>query len=107
MSNLIFKSKRFLIKTITQKECTKNYVNWIVKEKFIEYKLNNKPNISSLKNYVKKKNNKFFFVIFSKSNKHIGNIKFDLIDTKRKYYDMGILIGDDNWKHKGVLKKFF
>ena len=55
MSNLIFKSERFLIKTITQKECTKNYVNWIVKEKFIEYKLNNKPNISSLKNYVKKK----------------------------------------------------
>lgn len=107
MSNLIFKSKRFLIKTITQKECTKNYVNWIVREKFIEYKLKNKPNISSLKNFVKKKNNKFFLAIFSKTNKHIGNIKFDLIDIKRKYYDMGILIGDENWKYKGVFKEVF
>ena len=34
--------------------------------------------------------------------KHIGNIKYEPIDLKRKTATMGILIGDKDWRGKGV-----
>ena len=41
-----------------------------------------------------------FLGIFLK-NKHIGNLKFEKIDTKKKTSVMGILIGEKKYRNQG------
>lgn len=44
-----------------------------------------------------------FLGIFSKENgDHLGNVKFEPIDQSARYAVLGILIGDLNWRGKGV-----
>ena len=44
-----------------------------------------------------------FFGIFSReSNEHIGNIKFEPINFHNKTAIMGILIGEEGWRGRGV-----
>ena len=49
-----------------------------------------------------KKRDVLFLWIFTKKKKHIGNIKYEPIDLKKKTATMGILIGDSGWRGKGV-----
>ena len=107
MKPLSFKSNRFNIKTITQNECKTKYLNWIENEKYIEFNNNKKITVSDLRKYINKKKNKYFFAIFTKSKKHIGNIKFERIKKNPKVFEMGILVGDNRWKYKGVFKEVF
>jgi len=49
-----------------------------------------------------------FLGIFDKdNNKHVGNIKFEPIDLKEKIAVMGILIGNSDYRGKGVFKEVF
>lgn len=107
MNFLNLKSKRFIIKTITHKECTKNYLNWIKKEKFIEFKSYKNLNLKNLKTYIDKKKNPYFLAIFDKSKRHIGNIKFERLKNKSKCFDVGILVGNEKWKYKGVFREVY
>ena len=36
------------------------------------------------------------------TNEHIGNIKFEPIDIKSSNAEVGILIGEENWRNRGV-----
>ena len=49
-----------------------------------------------------RKRDVLFLGIFTKKKKHIGNIKYEPIDFKGKTAIMGILIGDSDWRGKGV-----
>ena len=105
-NRILIKTDRFILKSLRVKDVKINYINWIKYEnkRFIEY---NPPklNINTLKKYVSKKINKkncIFLGIFTRSKKHIGNLKFEPVNFKLKYAVMGILIGDKKWKGKGV-----
>ena len=101
----IIKTKRFLLKKMELKYANRNYLNWFKSEeikKYIEFSPNNK--ISNLKINIKKQlkeNNVIFFAIFY-GKKHIGNIKFEKINLEKSTAYLGILIGDKNWRGKGV-----
>jgi len=43
-----------------------------------------------------------FFGIFTDSRQHIGNVKYEPINIEDKVATMGILIGDKEWRGKGV-----
>ena len=61
--------------------------------------------MEELKSYVSERENKrnvLFLGIFTKKKQHIGNIKYEPIDYKGKTAVMGILIGDSDWRGKGV-----
>ena len=61
--------------------------------------------MEELKAYVSERENKrnvLFLGIFTKKKQHIGNIKYEPIDYKGKTAVMGILIGDSDWRGKGV-----
>ena len=107
MDFLNLKSKRFIIRTITHNECTKNYLNWLKKEKFIEFRTNKNINLKNLKTFINKKKNPYFFAIFYKSKRHIGNIKFERLKNKIKCFEVGILVGDEKWKYKGVFREVY
>ena len=105
---MIINTKRFILRPIKISDANETYLNWfkdkVVKENIFYASKNN--NIKRLRSYIKKKINKknvlFFCIISTRTKHHIGNIKFEPLDIKKKQVEMGIMIGDSNWRGQGV-----
>ena len=100
--------KRFILKTLTVDNVTNEYLSWFADnqaKKYIEY-ASNKHTIQDLKVYVREKensNNAWLLGIFTKDlSEHIGNIKYEPIDLSNRTAEMGILIGNEDWRGQGV-----
>lgn len=64
--------------------------------------------LESLKEYVQKRSDDpttFMWGIFQKDGTHIGNIKYEPTDFKNGVAVMGILIGDQKWRGKGLARE--
>ena len=91
----------------------KNFIKRVRAKKDVNYKhhlagLGRKKTELLKKSYIKKKIKTIFLAIIDKkNNKHIGNIKYDPIDTKNKFAIMGILIGNPDYRGKEVFKEAF
>jgi [ribosomal protein S5]-alanine N-acetyltransferase len=99
-------TQRFLLRQLNTNDVSDRYFSWlnIQENPYIEYGKNHST-IEELKVYVserEKERNVLFLGIFTKEKIHIGNIKYEPIDFKRKTATMGILIGDTDWRGKGV-----
>lgn len=84
------------------------YLSWFFDKEasnYIDYAKTN-VNMECLRAYVREKflsDNALMFGIFLKNTTtHIGNIKFEPIDFKTGTTVMGVLIGDEKWRGKGV-----
>ena len=102
----MIKTKRFLLRPLITNDVSNNYLSWLNKEEspYIEY-VRNHSSMEELKAYVSERENRqnvLFLGIFTKKKQHIGNIKYEPIDYKGKTAGMGILIGDSDWRGKGV-----
>ena len=102
----MIKTKRFLLRPLITNDVGNNYLSWLNTEEspYIEY-VRNHSLIEELKAYVSERENRrnvLFLGIFTKKKQHIGNIKYEPIDYKGKTAVMGILIGDSDWRGKGV-----
>jgi [ribosomal protein S5]-alanine N-acetyltransferase len=99
---------RFTLRQLTKGDVTSRYLSWLTSENTrdnIEY-AKEKHTLSELMEYVVTKQNDqavLFLGIFSKTTfAHIGNIKLEPIDDKSKTAILGIMIGDPEWRGKGV-----
>ena len=55
--------------------------------------------------YIKSRENRedvLFSAIFTDDGQHIGNIKYEPIDLENKNATIGVLIGEREWRGKGV-----
>ena len=105
---MIINTKRFQLKSLTTKDVTEKYLSWFSGSKevaeYIAYAKTN-ADINKLRQYVKEREDRedvLFLGIFTDSGQHIGNIKYEPINLKDKSATMGILIGDQEWRGKGV-----
>jgi len=105
---MIINTKRFQLKSLTTKDVTGKYLSWFSGSKevveYIDYAKKN-ADIDKLRQYVKEREDRedvLFLGIFTDSGQHIGNIKYEPINLKDKSATMGILIGDKEWRGKGV-----
>ena len=109
MGNIDFESERLLYKRVSVEHLTDNYVNWLNDFEVNMY-LETKGDytLDLLKAYIddQYKNEVYFWGIhLKKSNKHIGNIKINPINSKDNSGEYGILMGDKkNWG-KGYAKE--
>jgi len=101
-------TERFLLRNIEEKDVTERYLNWFQDSTTKRY-ISSAANIKSLldlRQYVKERVNRddvLFLGIFEKNNQlHIGNIKFEPVNSEIGYAIMGILIGDPDYRQKGV-----
>ena len=99
-------TQRFLLRPLIVDDVDNKYLSWLGTEEnpHIRYAKNN-SSMEELKAYVSERENKrnvLFLGIFTKKKQHIGNIKYEPIDLIRKTATMGILIGDSDWRGKGV-----
>jgi len=108
MCNPFIETQRFFLRPLTVNDVTYRYLGWLQDEKSNRFIVttSSKYNIDSLRRYVKKRMNDvdvIFFGIFLKENGlHIGNIKFEPIDKINCTSTMGVLIGDSDWRGRGV-----
>jgi len=104
-------SDRFFLRVLTENDVNEKYLSWLQDPDAIKYitAATRTRGLSDLKQYVLDKINQddvMFFGIFEKvTNKHIGNIKYDPVNSKLGYAVMGILIGDPSYRGKGVTKE--
>ncbi len=97
-------TKNYLLKKMTVKMINNNYLNWFRDNETKKYINSSPQNLNDLKKYLKNinKDSKTFFWAIFKNKKHIGNIKIDEIDLKKKRGTLGILIGNKNFRNVGL-----
>jgi [ribosomal protein S5]-alanine N-acetyltransferase len=107
-NKIVINSDRFIIRFLEENDVTEKYLNWLSDSEAKKYIVAAKKqnDLDSLRSYVRKNfesNSTYFFGIFDNNNKfHIGNIKYDEINLRLGYTKMGILIGDPEYRGKGV-----
>lgn len=100
----ILETQRFTLRTLTEKDATERYLSWFSDDsskRYIEY---NSSSLFKLSQYIKEKNSAkdcMLLGIFFNGT-HIGNIKYEPICLTKAEATMGILIGDSEWRGKGV-----
>jgi [ribosomal protein S5]-alanine N-acetyltransferase len=105
---MIINTERFQLKSLTTKHVTEKYLSWFSESegngKYISFAQGH-IDINDLMQYVSDREDKkdvLFFGIFADSRIHIGNVKYEPINIEEKVATMGILIGDKEWRGKGV-----
>ncbi len=105
---MIINTERFQLKTLTTKDVTEKYLSWFSESKKVSQYISfaqKKTNMNDLIQYVKDRENRediLFLAIFTDCAQHIGNIKYEPINLEDESATMGILIGDKEWRGRGV-----
>ena len=97
---------RIYLRKLNEDDATQRYCDWLNDPEVNKYIETKRTSISELKQYIEKKNenpNCLFLGIFLKNNnRHIGNIKLEPIDFKKRNATLGILIGDKDYWGMGI-----
>jgi ribosomal-protein-alanine N-acetyltransferase len=101
-------TNRFVLRPLRWDDVSDHYVSWLSDQATSQY-INaaaSKPNLAHLRQYVLERSGRedvVFLGIFEKiTGLHIGNIKYEPVNSKLGYAIMGILIGEPDWRSKGV-----
>jgi len=99
---------RFLLRPLTEEDVTTRYLSWLCNEeakRFISVAADTKG-LSDLREYVSARIGRddiLFLGIFERTTElHIGNIKYEPVNSGLGYAIMGILIGDPAYRRTGV-----
>ena len=108
VKSILIQTERFILKNVTEKDVTDRYLGWLNNKEVRSFITEAKTTstLSSLRKYVRthsKRKDTLFLGIFSMVNSlHIGNIKYQPVDSKKGYAVMGIMIGDPAYRGLGV-----
>ena len=99
-------SERFSIRPLKPEDATYKYLDWFNDVIVKKYITSTPQTLESLREFIVtrmgRENALFLGIFLKESGAHIGNIKFEPIDVESKSAVMGILIGDKNWRTRGV-----
>lgn len=97
-----------MLRPLTVEDATPQYVKWLDEQSnqgFI-VSAKQKNSVKQVREYIAEREDNdgvTFLGIFTRAKGfHIGNIKYEPINMDLKYAVMGILIGDSEWRGKGV-----
>lgn len=109
MKAKVLYSDRLILKPLSVKHLSKEYVDWMNDNQVNNYlSSRGNYNLKILKNYLEEQEKKdilFWAIHLKKSNKHIGNIKIDPISLNKNSGEYGIMIGDKIEWGKGYAKE--
>lgn len=100
-------SERFYLRPLQEADVSERYLAWLRDAAdFISVTTSPARELADLREYVRARSGRedvLFLGIFDRlSGVHIGNIKFEPVDSARGFAVMGILIGDADYRGKGV-----
>jgi ribosomal-protein-alanine N-acetyltransferase len=111
MANVRILTWRFLLRTLVVEDVSEQYREWLNDEMAQRYIIaSGRPHdLPALRAYVEERsarNDVLFLGIFTREgNQHIGNIKYEPIDAAAGSAEMGILIGEPDWRGCGVARE--
>ena len=104
-------TERFQLRELTVADATERYLGWMSDAdaaKYVSAAAATKK-LSDLREFIRERvgrDDVLFLGIFDRSTcLHIGNIKFEPVDSRLGYAIMGILIGDPASRGKGVARE--
>jgi len=102
----MFETSRFFLKKLSVSEANENYLNWFSDKNVKQFIINHPTSVRDLVTFINKCNDDdsilLLGVFVKNSSHHIGNIKFEFEGNSKIKAVMGIMIGDSNWRGKGV-----
>lgn len=99
---------RFWLKPLRLEDVGDRYLSWFADRQAQEFILYSKKSqtLESLQKYVAERIGRedvLFLGIFTKEGgEHIGNIKYEPVNAREGFAEMGILIGEAAWRGRGV-----
>lgn len=101
-------SKNYIMRPIVIDDVNEVYLSWLQNERTSQY-INSAKSTDDLKalmrtveGWLADSSILFFAIIDKATQRHIGNIKFDPVNSDEGYTFLGILIGDPAYRGKGV-----
>jgi RimJ/RimL family protein N-acetyltransferase len=98
--------KKVYLRPIKESDVTEDYLSWLKDPEVMLGIESSGYTLENLKEYVFSKitsEKDYFFVICDQQNdKHIGNIKLEITDSKAQVAELGLLIGDKSYWGKGI-----
>lgn len=101
-------TNRFMLRPLDVGDISDRYAGWLrdqVAQQYISAAAS-QPDLAALQQYVAERIERedvVFLGIFEKiTGLHIGNIKYEPVNSELGYAIMGILIGEPDWRGKGV-----
>jgi len=108
MSDTFISTERFFLRELTEDDATERYLSWFGDYNTKKFILSaaNTTSLLFLRQYILDRINRkdilFLGIFEKKSGLHIGNIKYEPVNSNLGYTIMGILIGDYSFRGKGV-----
>jgi RimJ/RimL family protein N-acetyltransferase len=101
-------TRRFLLRELSERDVSERYLSWF-RDPDAQANISAAPTtktLEDLRQYVAQRTGRedvLFLGIFDKaSGAHIGNVKYEPVDTSSRYAIMGILVGDPQYRRQGV-----
>ncbi|MCE9619624.1 MAG: GNAT family N-acetyltransferase [Planctomycetes bacterium] len=105
---IAIETQRFLLRPLTEADATDRYLQWLADEnarRFITA-ASGTNTLETLRHFVRERcgrDDVLFLGIFDRTTGlHIGNIKYEPVDSAKGYAIMGLLIGDAGSRGSGV-----
>ena len=107
ISGIMIHTARFYLRPLVLQDVSNKYLDWFGDVDVMRYieASSNRLDRSNLEDYVRYHINRrdtLFLGIFTKDAVHIGNIKYQPIDLQTRIATMGILVGEKEWRGRGV-----
>ena len=108
MRDVTFETERLLLRSLEPDDASEQYRSWFNPEiaAMGVRTARRQPSIEELRTFIAERLDRddvLFLGIFDKAgSSHIGNIKYEPIDSQRAFAVMGILLGEKAWWGKGV-----
>ena len=102
---------RFILREIKEEDANETYLSWLRDPLLVKYitAAGTQNDLSNLKQYIRERvgrNDVLFLGIFdATSGQHIGNLKYEPVNSELGYAIMGIMIGEVTYRGKGVAKE--
>ena len=98
-------TNRFVLRPLGVDDVSDRYAGWLSDQATSQY-ITAKLNLADLRQYVLERSDRedvlFLGVFEKKTGLHIGNIKYEPVNSELGYAIMGVLIGESDWRGKGV-----
>ena len=106
--NIRIQTERFTLRPLKLSDASPQYLSWMSDRKVAKFILGAEgtQSVAALEAYIQKKTSKadclFLGIFETVTGEHVGNLKFEPINLVLKSAEMGILIGSEKWRGRGV-----